>query len=162
MSPNPLSKHKSKRESSDDKKSSSGSEAGSVKLLTKHPDFDQLANDLKRFNLSLNLEYHHVNTGLKAHEIYFQDAMKNLLKASKALADKFEEISKLTARKKRRMDKLDLLKNACGGSKDEAEVVWKKWVEKEIEEEKKKKERERQAEEFKRGACIRSKPQGKP
>ncbi|KAF7889222.1 hypothetical protein EAF00_009522 [Botryotinia globosa] len=156
MSLNPSSKHKSKRGSSDDKKSSNGSEAGSVKLPTTYPEFDQLVKDLKRFDSSLKLGYHHGDTGLKARENNFRDAMQNLLKASKALADKAEEISKLTARKKRRIDKLDSLKRDCGGGKDDAEMVWKKWLKKEIEEEKKKKDQERRAEELKRGVSIRS------
>ncbi|TGO40001.1 hypothetical protein BHYA_0044g00430 [Botrytis hyacinthi] len=161
MSLNPLSKHRSKRGSSDDNKSSTGSEAGPVKLLTTYPEFDQLVKDLKQFDLSLDLEYNHGNTGLKAHESYFREAMKDMQKASKALADKLKEISKFTARKKRRMDRLDLLKEDCGGKMDDAERVWKKWLENQNEEEKKKKKKEqkRRAEEAKREAQIRSHPE---
>ncbi|KAF7935417.1 uncharacterized protein EAE97_008324 [Botrytis byssoidea] len=132
MSLNPSSKHKSKRGSSDDKKSSSGSEAGSVKLLTAYPGFDKLVKDLKKFDSSLKLGYHHGDTSLKARENNFRDAMENLLKASKAFADKAEEISKLTARKKRRIDQLDSFKRDCGGGKDDAEMVWKKWLKKRL------------------------------
>ncbi|TGO55197.1 hypothetical protein BCON_0095g00110 [Botryotinia convoluta] len=164
MSLNPSSGHRSKRGSSDDNKSSSGSEAGPVKLLTTHPEFDQIVKDLKRFDLSLDLEYNHGNTGLKAHESYFREAMKNLQKASKALADKLEEISKLTARKKRRMDQLDLLKKDCRSrmeSNTDPERVWKKWLENHNEEDKKKREQKRRAEEAKQQAQIRRHPQEK-
>ncbi|TGO73480.1 hypothetical protein BELL_0358g00020 [Botrytis elliptica] len=92
MSLIPSSKHKSKRGSSDHNKSSSASEAGSVKLLTTYPEFDQLVKDLKHFDLSLDSEYNHGNKGLKAHESNFREAIIDLQKASKALADKLEEI----------------------------------------------------------------------
>ncbi|KAF7886697.1 uncharacterized protein EAF02_003344 [Botrytis sinoallii] len=162
MSLIPSSKHKSKRGSSDHNKSSSTSDAGSANLLTTYPEFDQLVKDLKQFDLSLDSKYNHGNTGLKAHESNFREAMKDLQKASKALADKLEEISKLTARKKRRMDRLDSLKNGCGAGVDDAEKAWNKWLEKQNEEEENEKKQKRRAEEARRGAQIRSHPEKKP